>query len=118
MSKRLQQALEAWRGEFLGGQDDLVFGVRTNVKSAWTTMRRALGLEDVRLHDLRHTNATRIKRSQKVSLAQLSRWLGHTNAKTTFRYANQDDSVLDEAASALDAINERAEQEAASEAVN
>lgn len=118
MSKRLQQSLEAWHGEFHGGPDDLVFGVRSNVKSAWSTIRRALGLEDVRLHDLRHTNATRLERSQKVSLAQLSRWLGHTNVKTTFRYVNQDDSVLEEAAGALDAINERAEQEAASEAVN
>jgi integrase len=70
-------------------------------------MRAALGLKDVRLHDLRHTNATRLEQSQKVSLAQLARWLGHSNIKTTYRYVNQDDSMLDDAAGALDEINEK-----------
>lgn len=112
MSKRLQAALEGWHalGEVPVGPDDLVFGIKSNIKSSWTTIRRALDLLDVRMHDLRHTNATRLERSQQVSLAQLSRWLGHTNIKTTFRYVNQDDSTLDDAASALDAINAKNEK--------
>lgn len=120
MSSRLQSELEAWRalGQVPVAPGDLVFGIRSNIKSAWTTIRAALGLQDVRLHDLRHTNATRLERSQKVSLAQLSRWLGHTNLKTTFRYVNQDDSMLEDAAGALDEINEKAVAEAESATVN
>ena len=107
MSSRLRHELEAWHalGQVPVGPDDLVFGIKSNIKSAWTTIRRALDLLDVRMHDLRHTNATRLERSQQVSLAQLSRWLGHTNIKTTYRYVNQDESALDDAADALDAIN-------------
>jgi integrase len=109
MTARLQEELENWHalGKVPVGSDDLVFGIKSNIKSAWTTIRTALDLLDVRMHDLRHTNATRLERTQKVSLAQLSRWLGHTNIKTTFRYVNQDDAALEEAAGALDVVNEK-----------
>ena len=56
----------------------------------------------------RHTNATRIERSRRVSLRQPGRHLGHTSEKTTYRYVNQDLSDLEEIAAVLDELNERA----------
>jgi integrase len=42
----------------------------------------------VRLHDLRHTFATQVAASGRVSLRTLQEWLGHCDAKTTQIYAD------------------------------
>lgn len=104
MSARLRAELLHWRGQTVAGDGDLVFGIKRDVYSSWTTVRRLAGIPDVRLHDLRHTNATRLERSRRVSLKQLGRLLGHTKAQTTYRYVNQDMEIVQEAASVLDAV--------------
>ena len=78
------------------------------IYDAWRAARAEAGLPDLRWHDLRHTNATRVERSRRVSLRQLGRHLGHTSEKTTYRYVNQDLSDLEEIAAVLDELNERA----------
>lgn len=110
MSKRLVAELGGWRELTPYGNEppDLVFGVRSTVKTAWAKVRDLAGLPDVRLHDLRHTYATRIERSKRISTAQLGRLLGHTNPRTTYRYVNQDTSVVDEATRVLDDLHEEA----------
>lgn len=120
MSKRLTAELGGvardnalWRRS-----PDLVFGVRSSVKTAWAKVRDLAGLPDVRLHDLRHTYATRIERSKRISTAQLGRLLGHTNPRTTYRYVNQDTSVIDEATRALDELHEEASAKGTHESVN
>lgn len=72
------------------------------VKTAWTNVRKAAGLEDLRWHDLRHTNATRIEKSKRVSAGQLQRHLGHADRRSTERYVNQDDEAVIEIAEALE----------------
>lgn len=73
-----------------------------SVKTSWTALRKQAGLEDLRWHDLRHTNATRIEKSKRVSIGQLGRHLGHADLRSTERYINQDEEAVVEIAAALE----------------
>lgn len=55
----------------------------------WGHIRHAAGLDDVRLHDLRHTFAS-IGVSANYSLPIIGKSLGHCDPKTTARYAHLD----------------------------
>lgn len=77
-----------------------VFGL-TDVKKSFDAARKDAGLEHVRLHDIRHTAATRLVQ-QGVPLAGVSRHLGHTNVQTTYRYVNADTSSLELIRNVLD----------------
>ena len=70
---------------------------RSSELSLWRKVRREAGLEDVRLHDLRHTFASHavIKR---VPLPVLSRLLGHSRDRMVMRYAHVGDREAEEAA--------------------
>lgn len=59
----------------------------------WAGIQETAGLEDVRLHDLRHTFASMLV-SGGASLEMIGKLLGHTQAKTTMRYAHLMDSPL------------------------
>ena len=50
-------------------------------------VRRAAGLEDVRLHNLRHSFASRAL-ALGLSLPMIAKLLGHTQLQTTARYAH------------------------------
>ena len=52
----------------------------------WYSVRRQAGIEDVRLHDLRHTFASHAV-LQGVPLPVVSRLLGHKRPSMTLRYA-------------------------------
>ena len=73
-----------------------VNGRRGDIKSAWEVIRKAAGIEDVRVHDLRHTFAT-ILVSGGVPLAVIGQLMGHTQQATTARYAHLLDDPLREA---------------------
>ncbi len=49
-------------------------------------------IEDPRLHDLRHTAATRMVESG-ASIVSVSKILGHADLKITMRYAHPDTSL-------------------------
>ena len=53
----------------------------------WNRVRREAGIEDVRLHDLRHTMASHAVMSG-VPVPVVSRLLGHSNVQMTLRYAH------------------------------
>ena len=80
-----------------------------SVKTAWTGLRKAAGITDVRWHDLRHTNATRIEKSKRVSAGQLQRHLGHSDRRSTERYVNQDEETILEIAEVLQVEREQRE---------
>src|SRR5207244_376288 len=90
--------------------EDAVFGLTQHAwfskKHAWTTARRIAGLEDVRFHDLRHTAASRLAR--KMSLSHVGKLLGHREPRTTWRYANTDESMVADAVAILHAFTEGA----------
>ncbi|HQS94675.1 MAG TPA: tyrosine-type recombinase/integrase [Alphaproteobacteria bacterium] len=58
-----------------------------NLQKPWQRVRARAGLEDVRLHDLRHTFAS-IAASNGLSLPIIGALLGHKQAQTTARYAH------------------------------
>ena len=60
---------------------------RTSDLSLWDTVRREAGIEDVRLHTLRHTVASHAVMNG-VPVPVVSRLLGHANAQMTLRYAH------------------------------
>lgn len=67
-----------------------------DIKKAWKTIQKRAGLEDVRLHDLRHTHASHLV-SSGLSLSIVGKLLGHTQASTTQRYAHLADAPLRQA---------------------
>jgi integrase len=58
-----------------------------NLEKPWRAMRAAAGLDDVRLHDLRHAFAS-VAASSGMGLPIIGKMLGHTQAATTHRYAH------------------------------
>lgn len=63
----------------------------------WDRVRRDVGIEDVRLHDLRHTHASHAVMSG-VPVPVVSRMLGHSNVRMTLRYAHLGDREIEAAA--------------------
>lgn len=70
-----------------------------SLSTAWVRMRDREGLAGLRLHDLRHTTASRIMR-RTGNLMAASKALGHARVATTQRYAHMGP---DELRAALDA---------------
>lgn len=60
---------------------------RRDVNRPWRAVRKAAGLSDVRLHDLRHGFAA-TGAGVGLSLHQIGGLLGHSHARTTQRYAH------------------------------
>ena len=63
----------------------------------WYRVRRKAGIEDVRLHDLRHTHASHAVMNG-VPVPVVSRMLGHSNVRMTLRYAHLGDREIEAAA--------------------
>jgi integrase len=60
---------------------------RADLNGPWRRIQKAAGLEGVRLHDLRHSHASR-GTALGVDLYMISSLLGHTQVATTQRYAH------------------------------
>jgi integrase len=67
---------------------------------AWDTARKSVGLGDVRVHDLRHSFASFLVNAGR-SLYEVQKILGHTQIKTTQRYAHLSQESLLSAANAV-----------------
>ena len=59
----------------------------TDLQRPWRRIRRQAGLEGVRIHDLRHSFASRAL-ALGESLTMIGKLLGHTQVQTTARYAH------------------------------
>jgi integrase len=66
---------------------------------SWDSARREAGLGDVRIHDLRHSYASFLVNAGRT-LYEVQRLLGHTQIKTTQRYAHLSQDTLLAAANA------------------
>lgn len=75
-----------------------------HLHTKFTAICKALGIANLRFHDLRHTYATRLAQAG-LPLHELARLLGHTNVTTTFRYCNNQTDTLERAATLLNKIN-------------
>lgn len=83
-------------------------GPITDMKKPWETVRGMAGLDDVRLHDLRHCFASHAI-SAGVPLAVVGALLGHSQAATTQRYAHLLDDPQRKAADKVGAVVRHAE---------
>uniref|UniRef100_UPI004047CDE5 tyrosine-type recombinase/integrase n=1 Tax=Yoonia sp. TaxID=2212373 RepID=UPI004047CDE5 len=63
------------------------------VRRFWMRIQKEVGIEDVRIHDLRHTFASLLV-SGGASLEMIGKLLGHSQMQTTQRYAHLMDSPL------------------------
>ena len=68
----------------------------TQISTVWRRVRKIAGLPDLRLHDLRHSFASLLVNSGRT-LYEVQRLLGHSQVKTTQRYAHLSQETLLEA---------------------
>lgn len=71
-----------------------------SIFNSWNTARIRAGLKDVRMHDLRHSFASFLVNSGR-SIYEVQNLLGHTQTKTTQRYAHLSKSTLIDAANSI-----------------
>lgn len=75
---------------------------QADLKKFWSRVKRDADIEDVRLHDLRHSFASFLV-SRGVPLFTIGALLGHTQSRTTQRYAHLDVDVLRAASESVSA---------------
>jgi integrase len=76
----------------------------TSIFFAWDSARKAAGLGDVRIHDLRHSFASFLVNAGRT-LYEVQLLLGHTQIKTTARYSHlSKDTLLDASNAAARAV--------------
>lgn len=73
-----------WAGQAKGSRKPIA---PDTLSTAYWKAREAAGLEDLRLHDIRHTTASRVVRATG-NLMAASKVLGHKRITTTQRYAH------------------------------
>lgn len=71
-----------------------------NLGKPWGLIRTAADLQDVRIHDLRHSFAS-VAASEGASLHVIGKLLGHTQAATTARYAHLTEASLQDVSSSV-----------------
>ena len=71
--------------------------------SLWKKVRKLAGIEDVRLHDLRHTFASQAA-MQGIPLPVVARLLGHAQVQMTLRYAHVSDRDVEAAADRIGGV--------------
>lgn len=74
-----------------------------NIAKVWRAVRKSADLEDVRLHDLRHSFAS-VGAAGGESLLVIGKILGHSDTATTARYAHLADDPLKTAADRISKI--------------
>jgi integrase len=88
------------------GRDGYVFADQTGrsyfqgTPKLWVRIRKAANLEDVRLHDLRHSAAS-FGLAGGLGLEVIGKLLGHADIKTTRRYAHLSDGHVRAAAESM-----------------
>lgn len=75
-------------------------GHYNDMQKPWRKIRAMAGLDDVRIHDLRHTYAS-VAVMNGIDPFLLKEILGHKNLSTTLRYAHLSDDAVQTAASKI-----------------
>lgn len=78
-----------------------------NLQKPWRRIRERASLNDVRIHDLRHTYAS-VAMKDGIDPFTLKEILGHKNLTTTLRYAHLADDAVQKAAGSVAARLARA----------
>ena len=91
------------RARALGLEGDLVFPAYSgkplnDVRKIFRSICAEVGVEGLRIHDLRHTFASALV-AERFGLQVVAQLLGHSQISTSNRYAHLDDALLREATS-------------------
>ncbi len=81
----------------LGESDD---GHLINLQKPWRRIKAKAGIDDVRMHDLRHTYAS-VAVMSGIDPFLLKEIMGHKNLQTTLRYAHFADEAVQQAAGSI-----------------
>jgi integrase len=108
LSTRAAQELRCLRLDASEDHEGLVFGQK-DVKRSFASARKEAGLPDVRVHDLRHTFASRLARGH-LPVAEIARTLGHATLEMSYRYINTDNTTLSRARNIIDAFHDGGSQ--------
>ena len=71
-----------------------------SIYNSWNNARKKAGLEDVKIHTLRHSFASFLVNAGR-NLYEVGKLLGHTQVKTTMRYSHLADETLAEAVNSV-----------------
>ena len=71
-----------------------------NLQKPWNRIRKRARLDDVRIHDLRHTYAS-VAMKEGIDPFTLKEIMGHKNLQTTLRYAHLADDAVQRAAGSV-----------------
>lgn len=82
------------------------------ITRAWYRLRAKAGIEDLRVHDLRHSFASFLVNGGR-SLYEVQQILGHSDPKVTMRYAHLSTKALQDAANTASMIVKKPELQAA-----
>jgi integrase len=87
------------------GNEYVIVGERlgahlVNLQKPWRRIRAMAGLDDVRIHDLRHSFAS-VAAAGGMSLPVIGALLGHSQPQTTARYAHLSDNPLKTASQSI-----------------
>ena len=104
ITPRVREELERKWSESSNGAEEIVFGIKDNIKNAWRTACELARLEDFRFHDSRHTAATRMIASGS-RYTEVMKITGHSQMKTFLRYLNITPETANRVASRLDSYN-------------
>ena len=72
-----------------------------DIQHCWEKARELAGLQNVRLHDLRHSYASALVNEGR-SIYEVQKLLGHANVATTQRYAHLSQAMLSEGAAKVE----------------
>lgn len=73
---------------------------RADLKKPWALVTKRAGLDDLRIHDLRH-NLASFGAGGGMGLPVIGKLLGHTQPQTTARYAHLDNDPLRKASAKI-----------------
>ncbi len=82
-----------------------------NLQKPWRRVRKEANLDDVRIHDLRHSFASAAA-GAGLSLPMIGGLLGHSSPQTTARYAHLAQTPIDQAAIVVGAVLEQNQKKA------
>lgn len=108
LDRGVAEILEQWGG--VSASSEWVFPhagdpslPRACVKRSWSRIRSQAGLDDLRMHDLRHSFAS-FAVNGGCSLESIGKTLGHKSWETTMRYARIRDEATRQVSSAVGAV--------------
>ena len=117
LTDRLQREFEdLWRHS-IERQDELVFGVTTNIKNGFTSACKRARITGLRFHDLRHDFISKII-AAGIGPADALKISGHSSLSSLSRYHNTSVENARKAAAALNRLHVEEKSDAVEEMIN